>query len=52
MEVDVEAIVKEASAQIASLSSRNLILAGQLSAALKRLAVLEQKNAKKTQVGK
>lgn len=45
--VDVETLVKEAGAQIASLASKNLILAAQLAAAQKQIAMLQAALEKK-----
>jgi hypothetical protein len=48
MEVDLEAIVKEAGSQYAALFSKYIVLAGQLSAAQKKNAELEKKLEEKS----
>jgi hypothetical protein len=48
MEVDLEAIVKEAGSQYAALFSKYIVLAGQFAAAQKKNAELEKKLEEKS----
>lgn len=47
MELNADAMLKEAGMQMGSLAARNVMLAGQLAAALEKIAKLEEELQKK-----